>query len=172
MAQRYPKSNFYGNDIYKQAVDFANDKIKAANLTNIKIEEGNLYEIPDEHNGKYDVAFIIATIHDLPFVSKCVASMKKTIKPDGYISIIDLGTPGRLQTNLDNPTYACLLGLGMWFCLPDGMSFEGSEGIGTAWLLSRAKKLIEKGGVDIVMNEPVFEIDLFRHFLCKPKKED
>ena len=172
MARKFPKSYFYGNDIYKPEVDFVNEEIKSEKLTNIKIEEGDLYNMSDEHNGKYDVAFIICTIHDLPFVSKCVASLKKVIKPDGYISIIDLGTPGRLQTNLDNPKYATLLGLGMWYCLPLGMSYEGSEGIGTAWLLSRAKNLIEKGGVDIVMTEPVFEIEIFRHYLCKPKKEE
>ena len=101
--------------------------------------------MPADWIEKYDYVTIVDTLHDLPFVSKGLLEMQRTLKKGGYLSVIDINVQTELEDNLDDPSAPLIYGLGLFNCVPTSLSQSG-DGMGAAWGREKAIKMIKAAG--------------------------
>ena len=60
--------------------------------------------MPADWTEKFDYVLIVDTLHDLPFVSKGLLEMQRTLKKGGYMSVIDINVHTELEDNMNDPS--------------------------------------------------------------------
>ena len=78
----------------------------------------------------YDVVTAFECIHDLPHPVDVLAAMRRMVRPDGHVVVMDERVPDAF-TGAGDDIERLMYGLSLMICLPDGMAHPGSVGTGT-----------------------------------------
>lgn len=90
LAKKYKNSHILGLDFSEKMLEIADDKSK--NLHNIEFKKVNINNLPFEENS-FDICFISFGLRNLPDINLAINNLEKILKPDGTLSILDLGKP-------------------------------------------------------------------------------
>ena len=145
IAQRFPKTQVYGVDIGVDAIEQAKRAAEKKSVKNCHFYVADVCNMPADWIEKYDYVTIVDTLHDLPFVSKGLLEMQRTLKKGGYMSVIDINVHTELEDNLGDPSAPLIYGLGLFNCVPTSLSQIG-DGMGAAWGREKAIKMIKAAG--------------------------
>ena len=103
LAENYPKSNFIGIDPADPDTEFANKTAKERGLTNVQFLVEDALHLPSEWSEKFDFIIAINTLHHLPNGVKGCAEMKRILKPEGHLSILELRKENTDAENMGQP---------------------------------------------------------------------
>ena len=145
IAERFPKTTVYGVDIGTDAIEQAKRAAEKKSLTNCHFHVADICNMPADWTEKYEYVMMFDVLHDLPFVSKGLLEMQRTLKKGGYISVIDINAHTELEDNMDNPLAPMIYGLSLFNCAPTSLS-QGGDGMGTAWGREKAIRMIKAAG--------------------------
>ena len=162
VAERFPKTQVHGVDIGANAIELAKAAAEKKSLTNCHFHMADVCNMPADWTEKYDFVMMFDVLHDLPFVSKGLLEMQRTLKKGGYISVIEVNAHTKLEDNMDDPSAPMFYGLGLFNCVPTSLS-QGGDGMGAAWGREKAIRMIKAAGFSKV--EAVQELGTKVHIL-------
>ena len=81
-------------------------------------------------DGRYDAAFAFECVHDMPRPVEVLAAMRRAVRPDGLVVIMDEAVADEFTAPGDE-LERLMYGFSLLICLPDGMSSAPSVGTGT-----------------------------------------
>ena len=129
MAHRYPTVHVDAYDTDEASVRAARAHVAAEGLEDRvqvrQVDAGAMSEAAD-----YDVVTAFECIHDLPHPVDVLASMRRMVRPDGHVVVMDERVPEEF-TGAGDDVERLMYGLSLLICLPDGMAHPGSVGTGT-----------------------------------------
>lgn len=145
LAARYPKSTFRGYDISEHALALARKNAAKAGVTNLTFHNPDSDPLPAD--ASFDLVTFGDVVHDLAHPDAVLAAVRKALKPDGTMLVIDVAAGETLEDNLANPMAPLFFGFSQMICLSSSLSEEGGAGIGTLGLsTSRLRAMTEAAG--------------------------
>jgi len=145
LAARYPKSQFHGYDISEVALGIAREATAAAGVPNLSYHNPDNDPLPAD--ASFDLVMFGDVVHDLAFPDAVLGAVRRALKPDGTMLVIDIAAGESLEENLQSPIAAMMFGMSQAICLSSSLSEPGGAGIGTLGLSpSRLRGLAENAG--------------------------
>ena len=129
MANAYPNVTVEGFDIDAPSVEAAAMHAKEAGVddrvTFHSVDAGTL-----QLDGQFDVVTAFECIHDMPQPVGVLETMRRLVKPDGHVVVMDERVSERFP-GVGDDVERLMYGFSLFICLPDGMSHQPSVGTGT-----------------------------------------
>jgi SAM-dependent methyltransferase len=160
IGRAYPNAHLDGYDIDAPSVEMARRNAAQAGLA----DRVSFHHVGgDELTGPYDVVFAFECIHDMPRPVDVLAAVRRAVKPDGAVIIMDeavadeFGAPGDEVERL-------MYGFSLFICLPDGLSSHPSVGTGTVMRPSTLASYAREAGFEGVDVLPIEGFGFWRFY--------
>ena len=166
LAERFPNSHFTGLDIREENIDIARKSTSSLALTNLEYVLADGIDMPADWTASFDYVFFFNVLHDTPRPDLIVDEVKRVIKKEGLMSVIEFDVNSKPAQNADDPTSALMYTVSLFHCLPVSYHFPGSHGLGLMWGKDRIIELLGKQGFTVksVARTPMMQE---AHILCK-----
>ena len=166
LARAFPEANVTGIDVDEPSVTAARAHVQQAGLAD-RIRFGDPDELDEP--ASFDAAFIFEALHDMPQPVQVLAALRRAVRPDGLVVIMDEAVADEFTAPGDVVERA-MYGYSTLICLPDGLSSSPSVGTGTVLrrsLLTRYATEAGFTGVDVL---PIDGFAFFRFYRlrCMP----
>lgn len=132
-AKRYPSSKVIGMEYSEEAVGRAKSYVQKQEITNVDIFTADVTSLPDDWNDNFDVVIMFDVLHDLGDPTSAIKELKKVLKNNGILVIIEPKISSYHQKNRGDFSAAAMYGMSMYNCLPCSLATESSAGLGVGW---------------------------------------
>lgn len=146
LAEKFPKSEFYGLDIDEGAIQLAKKYATNKSLPNCHFIATDATNMPPEWTEKWDCIQLFDVLHDMSHATKALSEFRRTLKTGGYLSVVEMNLHSDVTKNLDDPKAPFVYTFSLFFCVPASLSEEGGEGWGGAWGWEKAVEIIKASG--------------------------
>ncbi|WP_173922616.1 bifunctional 2-polyprenyl-6-hydroxyphenol methylase/3-demethylubiquinol 3-O-methyltransferase UbiG [Agromyces sp. Marseille-P2726] len=144
LAQAYPNARVEGFDVDAESVAAARRHADEAGVGDrVRFHQVAGEGMPQE--GVFDAAFVFEALHDMPFPVDVLGSIKRAVKPDGEVVIMDEAVADTFAPDGDEVERA-MYGYSVFVCLPDSLSTPGSVGTGTVMRQSTLERYAREAG--------------------------
>ena len=161
MALAYPSAVIDGFDLDEPSIEAANGFAKEHGVDDrVRFHARDAGE--GDIVGEYDLALAVECVHDMSHPVPVLATMRRIVKPDGYVIVAD----ERVAETFDPPVddlERFFYGWSITTCLPDGMSTEGSVGTGTVMRPDTLRGYAREAGFSDLDVLPI-DNDFFRFY--------
>jgi ubiquinone/menaquinone biosynthesis C-methylase UbiE len=140
MAQAFPNSQFVGIDFHAPSIEHA--RRHANGLGNLRFETGRAQ---DYAGSGYDLVTMFDALHDMGDPVGAVAHVRKTLKPDGTLMLVEPMAGDTLAENL-NPVGRVYYAGSTHICVPTSLNQEVGAALGAQAGETRLREVIRKGG--------------------------
>ncbi len=140
MAQAFPKSQFVGIDFHEASI--AHARQHANGLHNVRFEAGRAQ---DYRGSEYDLVTMFDALHDMGDPAGAVAHVRKTLKPDGTLMLVEPMAGDDLSENL-NPVGRVYYAGSTHICVPTSLNQEVGAALGAQAGEKRLGEVIMQGG--------------------------
>lgn len=165
LAERFPKSRFTGVDLCVDAFAEAAETAKSKELSNLAFKELDISTV--DALGAYDLVFAFDAVHDQKDPQGMLATIRRSLRPDGTFLMVDIDGSSYLENNLEHPLGAYLYMMSTMHCMPVSLA-QGGAGLGTMWGFELASEMLALAGFeDIKLNR--LPTDPFNvYFVARP----
>lgn len=133
MARAFPKSEFHGYDISEHALERGRANAAEAGVSNVAFHDARSVPLPADH--RYGFVTTFDCLHDMTDPAGIIASIRRTIAPDGVWLIADIKSRPSYEENVaENPMAAMMYGTSVMTCMSSALSEPGGAGLGTLGL--------------------------------------
>ncbi|XP_071965183.1 S-adenosylmethionine-dependent methyltransferase Rv2258c-like [Antedon mediterranea] len=168
LAQRFPKSRFYGIDISRESIEFAKREAEKLSLDNAEFYTQDATQLPSDWSEKFDYVTSFDAIHDMPKPYKTLSEIKRILKPGGYFSMLEVNVHSHPVRNIGNPRAMNGYVISLMHCMAVSLNVENGAGLGIMWGKEEATKTLERVGFSDITLEPT--PDRFNcHYISKKK---
>jgi 2-polyprenyl-3-methyl-5-hydroxy-6-metoxy-1,4-benzoquinol methylase len=122
----------------------------------------------NEFSGKYDLVMALECIHDMSDPIGALATMRRLVKPDGYVLVVDERVADNFDPKADGLEWL-MYGASILHCLPVGMVETPSAATGTVMRTGTFLEYARLAGFDKVDVLPV-DYPMFRFYLMRGKE--
>lgn len=129
IASAYPGTSVDGYDIDEPSIVAAQGHAKE-HAVDSRVEFRSVDAATLDLDDTYDVVTAFECIHDMPDPVSVLSTMKRLVKPDGHVVVMDERVSEKFAGRGDEIDRV-MYGFSLFICLPDGMSHPGSVGTGT-----------------------------------------
>jgi len=161
LARAYPQASVVGYDVDEPSIHTARATTAAAGLEDRVTFELAAGETLTENT--YDAAFVLEALHDMPRPVEVLAAIRKAVRPDGVVIIMDEAVADEL-TGPGDDIDKIMYGYSMFICLPDGMSSTPSAATGTVMRRSTLESYARQAGFQGVTVLPIEDFAFFRFY--------
>lgn len=165
MAKKFPESQFVGVDIAQSNVDEANEEATRLGLKNVLYVCADGSGMPGDWASTFDHAFFFNMLHDTSRPDLLIDEVKRVLKKDGFMSIIEFDFGSKVGDNVGNTTAPLFYTISLFYCLPQAYQPEDSHGLGTLWGRERIQDFLKEKGLVLKSATKVPKINEL-HFLC------
>jgi SAM-dependent methyltransferase len=151
LARAFPRSTFLAIDDASAALRMARAEARAWGLTNVEHVRAKIEQVTEF--GPFDAVMMFDVIHDLSDPAAALRAVARSLKSGGMLFAAEPRASSRLEENLGNPGAVFLYGLSVSYCLPVSLA-HGQAGLGTAWGMERARRLMHACGFHRVETHP------------------
>jgi 2-polyprenyl-3-methyl-5-hydroxy-6-metoxy-1,4-benzoquinol methylase len=142
LAQKYPKSTFYGFDFHAPSIDVAKVKAMDANISNA---EFNVAAAKDFSGEEFDFACIFDALHDMGDPVGAARHIRESLKPDGTFMVVEPNAGDSLEDNL-HLLGAISYGFSTTICVPASRSQEVGLALGAQAGEKRITNVLNEAG--------------------------
>lgn len=133
MAKNFPSSEFFGIDLFKEAIEKSNKEALQQSSTNAHFIQFDWLKT-DIENWKehFDLITAFDVIHELPQTQSALNRIYQCLSAKGYFLMYELNASSNLEDNINKPMSALLYGLSTLYCTTLAMAevkFSHLEGI-------------------------------------------
>jgi SAM-dependent methyltransferase len=143
MAERFPNSRFTGVDLCADAFEDAVRIAALKGLRNLVFRELDISTASTL--GAFDLVLAFDAVHDQKDPQAMLATVRRSLKPDGAFLMVDIGGSSHLENNLDHPLGAHLYMMSTMHCTPVSLA-QGGVGLGTMWGVELAEGMLALAG--------------------------
>lgn len=140
MAQAFPKSEFVGIDFHDGSI--AHARKQANGLRNVRFETARAQDFP---GSGYDLVTMFDALHDMGDPQGAIAHIRKTIKPDGTLMLVEPAAGDSLAENL-NPVGRVYYAGSTHICVPTSLNQDVGAALGAQAGEKKLSEVIRKGG--------------------------
>ena len=146
LAKTFPNSQVAGFDISHYALERANERLEAEDVSNVSFYDPRETSIADD--ASYDLICTFDCIHDMTRPTDMMRTIRKALKPDGVWLLVDIKAHDSLELNVTkNPMASLLYGISVLSCMSSAMSEPDGEGLGTLGLSgAKASEMASQAG--------------------------
>lgn len=160
MALAYPHATVEGYDIDAPSIEaaqrHAEDYGVAERVTFRHVDAAGVVA------GSFDVVTAFECVHDMPHPVEVLATMRRLVKPDGHVVIMDEKVAEKFGA-IGDDVERVMYGYSLFICLPDGLNHAHSAGTGTVMRRSTLENYARQAGFSGVEVLPI-ENDLWRFY--------
>lgn len=161
IARAYPGATVDGFELDAASVEMARDHIAREGVAG-RVEIHHRDAGASGLEGKYDLVAAFECIHDLSDPVSVLATMRRLVKDDGTVLVMDERV-GEAFGSVGDFAERLFYGFSLSVCLPDGMSRQPSAATGTVMRPAVLRDYARKAGFREVEILPL-EHDLFRFY--------
>ncbi|WP_243075360.1 bifunctional 2-polyprenyl-6-hydroxyphenol methylase/3-demethylubiquinol 3-O-methyltransferase UbiG [Microbacterium sp. SS28] len=165
LARAYPDAIVEGFDLDRPAIESAREH--AAGIDNVTFAELRGEQIAEQGEERYDAAFVFEALHDLPDPVGVLTSVRRALRPDGIVVVMDEAVAETFAPPGDDVERA-MYGYSILMCLPDSMSTPGSIATGTVMRPATLERYAREAGFSAVSVLPIEGFAAFRFYLLEP----
>lgn len=143
LAERFPNSRFLGIDLCADAFASAQDTARSRSLLNLEFRQQDLASAPSI--GQFDLALAFDAIHDQKGPQEVLGLVRRSLRPDGILLMVEFGASSRLENNLSHPIAPFLYMMSTMHCTPVSLG-QGGQGLGTMWGTELATEMLGLAG--------------------------
>jgi ubiquinone/menaquinone biosynthesis C-methylase UbiE len=140
MAQAFPNSEFIGIDFHEGSIEHA--RKQAGRLRNVRFEAARAQ---DFRGSGYDLVTMFDALHDMGDPLGAVAHIRKAIKDDGTLMLVEPAAGDSLADNL-NPVGRVYYAGSTHICVPTSLNQEVGAALGAQAGEKKLSEVIRKGG--------------------------
>jgi SAM-dependent methyltransferase len=161
IARAYPDALVEGRDVDEPSVRLARDNAAAAGIGDrLSFHATDAGELA---SGAYDAIFAFECIHDMAQPVAALEQMRRAVKPDGVVVIMDEAVADEFTPNGDD-IEKVMYGFSLLICLPDGLSSEPSAGTGTVMRPQTLRTYARQAGFSDIEVLPTGEFGFWRFY--------
>ena len=146
LAERFPKSTFYGIDVADEAIELASRDAERRSLENVSFLVQDMCHMPAEWTDRWDMVVAWNVVHDVPETTKALSELYRTLKPGGVVSMVDVNMHTDHAENIGSPHAPYSYGISLFHCMTISLFHENGEGMGSAWGVEKAADMLRKAG--------------------------
>jgi SAM-dependent methyltransferase len=140
MAKAFPNSQFVGIDFHGASIAHAREHV--GDLDNVHFETARAQDYP---SSGYDLVTMFDALHDMGDPVGATAHIRKTLKRDGTLMLVEPRAGDSLADNL-NPVGRVFYAFSASVCVPSGLGQEVGEVLGGQAGDKRIGEVVHKGG--------------------------
>src|SRR5687768_14152445 len=140
MAQAFPNSEFIGIDFHEGSIEHA--RKQAGRLRNVRFEAARAQ---DFRGSGYDLVTMFDALHDMGDPLGAVAHVRRAIKDDGTLMLVEPAAGDSLADNL-NPVGRVYYAGSTHICVPTSLNQEVGAALGAQAGEKKLIEVIRKGG--------------------------
>jgi SAM-dependent methyltransferase len=140
MAKAFPNSAFVGIDFHPASI--AHARAEGGDLANVRFEAARAQ---DYQGADFDLVTMFDALHDMGDPVGAAAHVRKTLKPDGTLMLIEPRAGDRLDENL-NPVGRVFYAFSTSVCVPASLNQEVSAALGAQAGERRLAEVIKRAG--------------------------
>lgn len=160
IAQGYPDARVEGFDVDGPSVAAARRHAAASGVGDrVRFHHVAGEALPEE--GVFDAAFVFEALHDMPFPVEVLAAIRRAVKPDGEVVIMDEAVAPAFAPDGDD-VERLMYSYSVLICLPDSLATPGSVGTGTVMRQSTLERYARDAGFDGIEELPITDFASFR----------
>ena len=129
IGKAFPKSVVHGFDNSVHAETVARENLERAGVTNVYFHNSDREPLPTEPT--YDLVMTLDCLHDMSRPDLALRAIRRAIKPDGMLFIVDIDGAQTPEENLANPMAGFLFGASVGLCLQSSSSAPDGLQLGT-----------------------------------------
>ena len=161
IAQAYPNVTVDAFDVDGPSIEAANRHAAGTDAAD-RVRFHAVDAATVGQDGQFDVVTAFECIHDVPHPVEVLATMRRLVKDDGHVVVMDERVaetfPGR-----GDDVERLMYGFSLFVCLPDGMSHQPSAATGTVMRPSTLRRYAQEAGFRDIEILPV-EHELWRFY--------
>ena len=167
LASRFPNSMVYNAEVCEEAVKKGREDAERLGLSNAIHEAHDASDLPSDWSEKFDYVFVNDVIHDMSYSDKGLAEISRILKPECYLSMIDISLRSHPLDNVGDKRAPFIYTVSMGICTPVSLYNEGGLGLGATWGVEKATQMLQEAGFSSVDILPVPGDANNAHFLCQ-----
>ena len=165
IARTYPDTRVEGYDIDAPSVALAQANAAGAELADrVSFHHSGAEALP---TAAFDAVFAFECIHDMADPVGTLRNIRRALKPDGVVVIMDEAVAERFGDSADD-IERIMYGFSLMICLPDGLSHQPSAGTGTVMRPATLRTYAREAGFTDVTVLPTGEFGLWRFYQLIP----
>lgn len=161
-AQGYTNVTVDGYDLDGPSIAAAQAHASSAGLSD-RVRFHQIDAATVDQAATYDLVTAFECIHDLAQPVPVLAAMRRLVKPDGHVVVMDERVGENFAAAQAGDVERLMYGFSLFTCLPDGLSHQPSAGTGTVMRPATLEKYAKEAGFSSVEILPI-ENDLWRFY--------
>ena len=142
MAEAFPQAHVTGFDFHRASIERARAQAKAQGLTNIGFE---IQTAQGYTSGDYDLVTVFDALHDMGDPVGAVANIRRSLKSDGALMVIEPMAGDRLEDNL-HPVGRLYYAFSAATCVPASLAQDVGLALGAQAGEARLRDVLQQGG--------------------------
>ncbi|MGA1506818.1 MAG: class I SAM-dependent methyltransferase, partial [Ilumatobacteraceae bacterium] len=133
MAKEFPASDIVGYDISHYALERANERLAASDITNARFADPQVEPLPTDNRLHFVSTF--DCIHDMTHPLAVMKAIRASLRDDGVWLLVDIKAHDTFAMNAEkNPMASLMYGISVLSCMSSALSTPDGAGLGTLGL--------------------------------------
>jgi cyclopropane fatty-acyl-phospholipid synthase-like methyltransferase len=146
LAELYPRSQFVGMDLSRDAVEYAQREATQKGLTNIRFAARDLSDFDQTAEPEaFDFVTTFDAVHDQARPLNLLHGIHRTLKGDGVYLMQDIRGSSCVHKNIGHPIGTLIYTISCMHCMTVSLAQEG-EGLGAMWGEEMAREYLRRAG--------------------------
>jgi 2-polyprenyl-3-methyl-5-hydroxy-6-metoxy-1,4-benzoquinol methylase len=146
LATLFPKSQFMGIDLSKEAVAFACAEAAEKKLKNTEFVARDLSDFDaTAPSDQFDLITTFDAIHDQSKPLRVLKGIHKALKPDGVYLMQDISGTSHVHKDVEHPIGTFLYTVSCMHCMTVSLA-QGGEGLGAMWGEEKTREYLHRAG--------------------------
>lgn len=142
------------------------------NCSNVNFRLQSITDLPDDWTNTFDWIILWDVLHDLSYPVQALNEIKRVLKDDGIVSIVDPRVHSNHSENAGNKRAANLYTFSLFACLPCSLSSTNGAGHGMGWGAEEEEKFILSNGMQILDKQVIGPTGDASLFICRKLNQD
>jgi SAM-dependent methyltransferase len=168
MAQAFPRSEFMGIDISREAIAAARQEAHRRRTANVQFITMDAAALVDsgELQAVFDYVTAFDAIHDQTQPLEALRGVHHILVEGGLFSMVDIAARTNLLDNMAHPLGPFLYTVSLMHCMPVGL-VDGGAGLGMMWGRELAVDMLRQAGFPSVQVLEMPHDSFNLHFFCR-----
>jgi 2-polyprenyl-3-methyl-5-hydroxy-6-metoxy-1,4-benzoquinol methylase len=146
LATLFPKSQFLGMDLSKEAIAFARAEAAEKKLKNTEFVVRDLSDFDaTAPSDQFDLVTTFDAIHDQSKPLRVLKGIHKALKPDGVYLMQDISGTSHVHKDVEHPIGTFLYTVSCMHCMTVSLA-QGGEGLGAMWGEEKTREYLHRAG--------------------------
>lgn len=146
LAQLYPRSDFLGMDLSREAVAFARGEVSTKGLNNVRFVAVDLSNFDETAEPEaFDFITTFDAVHDQAKPLNVLIGIQRALKPDGTYLMQDISGTSHVHKDIQHPIGTFLYTISCMHCMTVSLA-QGGEGLGAMWGEEKTREYLQRAG--------------------------